>query len=410
MNSSSLSRALLSSTALIAVGLGSAFAQEADEVEQTAPEEAGEAQGDRIVVTGSRIRQSTITSPVSMDVLSVDAARVAGVSDVAGLLQSSSAAAGSNQITSAVSTAYVSDGGVGAETVGLRGLGAGRTLDLINGRRAGPSGTRGSVNAFDLGSIPLVGVERVDVLKDGASSIYGSDAIAGVINYIIDRSDGGEIDFYTELPVEQGGEVFRASASYGDSFERGRYRVTADYYQREELARRDRSYLDCRESYTFSDASLSTRADIVDPRFGTNQCSGTIWGHVWAYNYSGLPDPDNVAWNPRNRIFQFDRTGTMAGLVPAVPPSLDGSGIGVPPGWYQVEYLPGDIEGLPAFAGVNIDNRNPDRVTDLYPRCSAMTPSWVNLSASRSWVMSSLTSLTQSPPMARRCSIAVRPT
>lgn len=366
MKSTSLSRALLSSTALIAIGISPVFAQQAEQVPQ-APTATDDDTSERIVVTGSRIRQSTINSPVSMDVLTVDDARSAGVSDVAGLLQSSSAAAGSNQITSAVSTAYVADGGVGAETVGLRGLGAGRTLDLINGRRAGPSGTRGSVNAFDLGSIPLVGIERVDVLKDGASSIYGSDAIAGVINYITDRSDGGEVDFFTEVPFETGGEVFRGSATYGDSWDNGRFRITADYYHRNELARRDREYLDCRESYTFSDASLSTRADVVDPRFGTNQCAGTIWGHVWAYNYSGLPNPDNVAWNPRNRIFQYDHTGTMSGVLPGIPSTVDGSGIVAPAGWYQVEYGPGDIVGNPAFAGVNVDNRNPDRVTDLYP-------------------------------------------
>jgi len=365
MKSTSLSKLLLSSTALIAIGISPALAQQAEQVPQAPAAE--EETTDRIVVTGSRIRQSTINSPVSMDVLTVDDARSAGVSDVAGLLQSSSAAAGSNQITSAVSTAYVSDGGVGAETVGLRGLGAGRTLDLINGRRAGPSGTRGSINAFDLGSIPLVGIQRVDVLKDGASSIYGSDAIAGVVNYITDRSDGGEIDVYTEAPFETGGEVMRGSATYGDSWDRGRFRITGDYYQRNELARRDREYLDCRESYTFTDSTLSTRADVVDPRFGTYQCGGTIWGHVWAYNYSGLPNPDNVAWNPRNRIFQYDHTGTMAGHVAGVPATVDGSGIIAPAGWYQVEYGPGDIAGNPAFAGINVDNRNPDRVTDLYP-------------------------------------------
>lgn len=366
MKSFSLSKALLSSSALIAISVSPAFAQD-DGVDQTPAAAEDQQPAERIVVTGTRIRQSTITSPVSMDVLSVDDARSAGVADISGLLQSSSAAAGSNQITNAVSVAYVSDGGVGAETVGLRGLGAGRTLDLINGRRAGPSGTRGSINAFDLGSIPLVGIERVDVLKDGASSIYGSDAIAGVVNYITDRSDGSEIDFYTEAPFESGGEVFRASVTHGDSFDRGRFRVTADYYQRNELARRDRDYLDCRESYTFTDATMSTRADVVDPRFGTNQCSGTIWGHVWAYNYSGLANPDNVAWNPRNRIFQYDYTNTMAGLVPGIPASLDGTGITAPANWYQVEYTPDNIVGMPAFAGIDISNRNPDRVTDLYP-------------------------------------------
>ena len=358
MNNRKYLKILLQTSAIVSVGFSSAYAQDNN------PPVAD----DEVVVTGSRIKKSTFSSPVSMDVLSTEDAKIEGVADIGGLLQTATAASGSNQISAAVSTAYVADGGVGAETVGLRGLGAGRTLDLINSRRAGPSGTRGSVSAFDLGSIPLLGVERVDILKDGASSVYGSDAIAGVVNYITDKSDGAEIDLYTEIPENSGGEVFRGSATYGDSFERGRFRITGDYYRREELAREDRSYLDCTESYTFTDSTLSNRADIIDPRTGDIQCAGTIWGHVWAYQYA--PDgsvADNVAQNPRNLIFQFDRNGNIGNLVPGIPASLDGTGLTAPAGWYQIEYGPDDIVGNPTFAGLNVDDRNPDRVTDLYP-------------------------------------------
>ena len=359
MNTQNYLKLLLQTTAIISVGVSSAYAQETSDLQNTDNE---------IVVTGSRIKTSTFSSPVSMDVLNADDAKIEGISDIGGLLQTATAASGSNQISAAISTAYVANGGVGAETVGLRGLGAGRTLDLINSRRAGPSGTRGSVSAFDLGSIPLLGVERVDILKDGASSVYGSDAIAGVVNYITDKSDGAEIDLFTEIPENSGGEVFRGSASYGDSFDRGRFRITGDYYKREELAREDRSYLDCTESYSFNDSSFSSRADVIDPRTGEIQCAGTIWGHVWAYQYA--PDgsiPDNVAQNPRNLIFQFDRGGNIGNLVPGIPASLDGTGLTAPAGWYQIEYGPDDIVGNPTFAGQNVDNRNPDRVTDLYP-------------------------------------------
>mgnify|MGYP000353789981 CR=1 FL=1 len=215
---------LLHTSAIVAIGMGTAYAQNS-----TAPSPE-----DEVVVTGSRIKKSTFTSPVSMDVLDADAAKIEGIADIGGLLQTATAASGSNQVNAAISVAYVSNGGVGSETVGLRGLGAGRTLDLINGRRAGPSGTRGSISAFDLGSIPLLGVERVDILKDGASSIYGSDAIAGVVNYITSTEEGGEIDLYTEIPENSGGEVFRGSATYGKNLDRGRFRITGDYYKREE--------------------------------------------------------------------------------------------------------------------------------------------------------------------------------
>jgi len=359
---------LLQTSAIVAIGMGTAFAQ--DQTDETSTGETD----DEVVVTGSRIKKDTFTSPVSMDVLTVEDAKIEGIADIGGLLQTTTAASGSQQITSAVSTAFVANGGVGAETIGLRGLGANRTLDLINGRRAGPSGTRGSISSFDLGSIPLIGVERVDILKDGASSVYGSDAIAGVINYITDKSDGGEIDLFTQVPENGGGEIFRGSASYGKTFERGRFRVTGDYYKAEELAREDRSYLDCNENYSFTDASLSTRADVIDPRTGNPQCAGTIWGHVWVYDYGA----DNIARNPRNLIFQFDYPGDNLGNhIPGIPASLDGSGLIAPPGWFQVEYNQSHIDGLPAWAGVDVSNNGPNAVTNLYPdmqRRDSVTP------------------------------------
>ena len=69
----------------------------------------------------------------------------------------------------------------------------------------------------------LLALQRVDILKDGASALYGSDAIAGVVNYITDKSDNKEIDLYTELPENSGGEVYRLSATYGETFDKGRF-------------------------------------------------------------------------------------------------------------------------------------------------------------------------------------------
>lgn len=329
METKTFIKALLQTSAITAVAMGTAFAQD------TTPEP----EADEVVVTGSRIKQSTFTSPVSIDVLTVDDAKIEGIADIGGLLQTSTAISGSSQITSAVSSAFIANGGLGAENVGLRGLAANRTLDLINGRRAGPSGIRGSINSFDLNSIPLLGVERVDILKDGASSVYGSDAIAGVINYITDKSDAKSIDLFTEISENGGGEVFRGSATYGETFERGRFRITGDYQKEKELARKDRNYLDCNEDYTFTDASLSTRSDVIDPRTGEPKCAGTIWGHVWVYDYGS----DNVIPNRRNRLLQFNYGGELDGILPQVPASLDGSGLNIPNGWHQVEYFPDDI-------------------------------------------------------------------
>ena len=174
-----------------------AFAQEGTTpatVETTQPAEPPvEEDADRVIVTGSRLT-SNFSSAAPMDIIVADDAAAEGISDIASLLRSTTVAAGSSQITAVTSTAFVENGGVGAETISLRGLGANRTLVLLDGRRAGPAGTRGSVGAFDFNVLPLSAVERVEILKDGASSIYGSDAVAGVINVITKKGDGLEFD------------------------------------------------------------------------------------------------------------------------------------------------------------------------------------------------------------------------
>src|SRR5690606_10569551 len=144
-----------------------------------------------------------------MEVITADMASARGISDVASLLQTSTVAAGSPQVTPAISAISVVNGGLGTSTLSLRGLGANRTLVLLNGRRAGPSGVQGSVSAFDLNTIPLAAIERVEILKDGASSIYGSDAIAGVVNIITRKDEGGEFGAFYSQPSESGGEELR---------------------------------------------------------------------------------------------------------------------------------------------------------------------------------------------------------
>ena len=154
---------------------GAAYAQEVDDRDDV---EAIE----EIVTTGSRIRKDAFTSSTPLSVIDVGEASVQGIANVGELLQANTAAAGSAQVTSAITTETggLFDGGLGINSISLRGLGASRTLVLLNGRRAGPAGTGGAVSAFDLSVLPLATIERVEILKDGASSIYGSDAVAGV--------------------------------------------------------------------------------------------------------------------------------------------------------------------------------------------------------------------------------------
>ncbi len=133
----------------------------------------------------------------------------------------------------------------GASAVSLRGLGATSSLVLINGRRVAPfSFAAGGADTFvDLNSIPLSAVERVEILKEGASAIYGSDAIAGVVNFIL-RQDysGDEVETsYGNTTGTDSGE-FRESFVSGLNSDRFRLLLTGNYFRRNSLAARDRSY------------------------------------------------------------------------------------------------------------------------------------------------------------------------
>lgn len=100
---------------------------------------------EEVVVTGSRIHQDKYSSSAPVDVISPEEQVARGITDIASALQTATVASGSPQVTAASSSIFVQDGGVGSETLSLRGLGANRTLVLLNGRRAGPAGTRGGV-------------------------------------------------------------------------------------------------------------------------------------------------------------------------------------------------------------------------------------------------------------------------
>jgi iron complex outermembrane receptor protein len=235
-----------------------------------------------IVVTGSRIRRSEFSSPDPIQVINPEVGLQQGLIETAEIINQSPLASGSIQITSVISNNFVTNGGGDAQSVSLRGLGAERTLVLLNGRRAGPAGVRGAVAAFDLNVLPVSIIQSVEILKAGASSIYGSDAVAGVVNILTRRNtDGLEVEMFGSMPFERGGDTYRFDLSYGRTFERGSFLITADYYRRQDLRRRDRDFLDCSEEYlTFVDGR---RADIVDPRTGSPACNGTI-GNLFLTN------------------------------------------------------------------------------------------------------------------------------
>jgi iron complex outermembrane receptor protein len=172
-----------------------AHAQVADEdlaVDVISEEEADEGQGDQIVVTGSRLKRDAFTSTAPIQVITSEDAAEQGLFSAVDILQTNAAASG-QQIDSTFQ-GFVLDNGPGSETINLRALGADRTLVLLNGRRIGPSGAEGSPTQPSVNLIPNTMVDRIDLLLDGASAVYGSDAIGGVANFILrDDFEGVEL-------------------------------------------------------------------------------------------------------------------------------------------------------------------------------------------------------------------------
>jgi outer membrane receptor protein involved in Fe transport len=150
---------------------------------QTVPAQSGDALFAEIVVIGSRIGVPNDVAISPVTAVTADAIEQAGITRIEDLLNSMPQVFASQGST-------VSNGADGTATVNLRGLGPGRTLILVNGRRLGPGDPAGGSQS-DLNEVPAALIERVDILTGGASSVYGADAVAGVVNFkLMDRFEG----------------------------------------------------------------------------------------------------------------------------------------------------------------------------------------------------------------------------
>src|SRR5690606_39234292 len=128
----------------------------------------------------------------------------------------------------------------GSQHAELRGLGADNTLVLINGRRAMPSAPSIASNAFDLNTIPLAAIERIEVLSDSASAVYGADAMGGVINLILRKEIPRPVLDVHFGGADGGAEERRISLSSGYSTARLRGSIVLDYFERETLLGEER--------------------------------------------------------------------------------------------------------------------------------------------------------------------------
>lgn len=204
-----------------------ALAQTAITAEASASADGQEADGQsEILVTGSRIRRQDIVGVGPATVVNAEQIESTGIVNVETLLQRLPANAGfaGNQ-----TSAYWTGNGYGTAQVNLRGLGIKRTLVLFNNRRLVAGGT-GANSSPDLNMIPVVALARVDVLKDGASAIYGADAMAGVVN-MITRTDFNGIGISGRSGVTERGDGsdFTVDLLLGKRGDRGGILAAATY-------------------------------------------------------------------------------------------------------------------------------------------------------------------------------------
>jgi len=212
--------------ASMALGTGVAFAQDDDE---------DGVELDRVQVTGSRIKRVDIEGASPVTVIDREEIDLAGDASVAELLR----ATPFNSFGSFTEQSGFGNGQAGVATVSLRGLGSQRTLVLINGRRMNSNPGSGAANQ-NINLIPLEMVERVEILRDGASAVYGSDAIAGVINIITRRNfDGVTATVQVEDSTHEGGETERYSVAGGASGESGNVTFAVEHLRRSAIFDRD---------------------------------------------------------------------------------------------------------------------------------------------------------------------------
>jgi len=238
-----------------------AWAQD-DAQAQPAPQADGGQQAqnlDRIEVTGSRIRR--VDAENASPVVTIDRAAIekTGKLTIGDLMQELPNVAGA-----ATNPNVNNGGGTGASTVDLRGLGSQRTLVLINGRRVIHQG--GADGGADVNAIPASAVERIEVLTVGASSVYGSDAIAGVVNFIMRKDfEGLQASIDYGISDREDGQRSGGSITFGQVGEKGNIIAGVNYNKFEEVSSGDRDFSKL-ATYLYGGSAFSLGGSSRNPR------------------------------------------------------------------------------------------------------------------------------------------------
>lgn len=321
-------------------GVLSAEAEEAVN-ENTAVEiEEVEESEELMTITGSRIRKSEFSNASPIQIISGDISRELGLFDAGEMLQNTNQASG-YQIDNTFG-GYVLDNGPGAATIGFRGLGAERTLVLINGRRMAPAGVGGAPTSPDLNLIPGVMIDRIENLYDGASTVYGSDAVAGVANLILRKDvEGFEVQASMNQPKGGGGEEGVLSGMWGTTTDRGFITVGAEYTERKAQSYAQNPFVKgCEERIFETDSGeIITRNSGNGPTIGgEDSCD--------IFPLTNRIQVDNAFWGSLYSTPGFTNTGIPGFSETTVPAAY----IGLLPTWIAADF---DGDGIPDGAIVD---------------------------------------------------------
>lgn len=288
---------LITSTTLVGLAVSSNLSARQDSSATQDPEK-------KIIVTGSRIKKvdiNNLTPILSISREDIDKQGFATVKDVIdGLTQNAGGT---------IDNSFVFGFTPAASTVNIRGIGFGHTLVLVDGRRLPiyPIGVGGTDNFVDLSSIPMAFVERVDVLTDGASAVYGSDAVSGVINVITRKEiEGISMNYRYSDTTDGGYETHRYNLLTGARNGDTQVDLIFDIWSQEALMATDRDYAatdvaNPRGSYSGGGSSFIALSGNVyqDPNCGTP--SDALGGE-------GVPDVEVSFFNPNEIWCGFDRS------------------------------------------------------------------------------------------------------
>ena len=250
----------------------------------------------RQVVTGSRIKRIDLEEARPVVVITREEIELSGQESVADVLRNS-------PINTFGSSREVSGNSfVGQATIDLHGIGSTRSLVLLDGRRA-PRSPVTANQANDLNIIPLSAVDRIEILTDSASAIYGSDAIGGVINVILRKDyDGLEVGTSLQRPTREGADSDAGVITIGGSTNRGRFLFTADFRNKTHIASADRFYSMGNTGYDAGAADYPNAPFDATWYAWENTDNVSSWGNtIWPF-FRAAPNCEQVTGPDGERL------------------------------------------------------------------------------------------------------------